>query len=202
MLPTTSAPESHLSESVPFCSEDCDKANECSISLSRCGSFEDKTCVFTGSYTEYFSHSSSNLRGNAEETENVEIEDHHQYDALEDKIKDAIVCAIFQSLDLLNETKGSLKNFEELLTMAGHMYCKGAGLEEDDETVKKKWPSGWTAAKQILIADGYEDAKEYFICLSDVHSTLGHIRIPVRSVPPLWRKRHHFLLLLGSQRKD
>ena len=46
--------------------------------------------------------------------------------------------------------------------MARHMYCKGAGLE-DDETVKKKWPSDWTAVKQILTAEGYEDAKEYLI---------------------------------------
>lgn len=75
----------------------------------------------------------------------------------------------FESFDLLHETKGSLKNFEELLTMARHMYCKGAGLGEDDETLKKKWPSDWTAARQILIAEGYEDAKEYFICLNDVH---------------------------------
>lgn len=172
VLPESSLPESHLDNSVPLCSEGYDEENlhqpddECSTSFSGCGSFEDNEVVFTGSYAEVVSHSSSNLRGNPEETENVGIEDH---DALEDKIKDAVVCAIFESLDLLHETKGSLKNFEELLTMARHMYCKGAGLGEDDETVKKKWPSDWTAARQILIAEGYEDAKEYFICLNDVH---------------------------------
>ena len=40
---------------------------------------------------------------------------------MEHKVLDAIVCAIFEALDLLHETKGSLKNFEELLTMARHM---------------------------------------------------------------------------------
>ena len=79
------------------------------------------------------------------ETDNEGIED-HCYGALEDnKIKDA-ACAIFESLDLLHK-KGSLKDFEELLTMAKHMYCKGADLEEDDEQVRKKWPSDWYAAK-------------------------------------------------------
>ena len=126
----------------------------------------DNEIVFTGSYAEFVSHSSSNLRGDPEEDDNVGTEDH---DALEDKIKDAVLCAIFASLDLLHETKGSLKNFEELLTVARHIYCKGAGLGEDDEAVKKKWPSDWTAARQILISEGYEDAKKYVICLSDVH---------------------------------
>ena len=41
---------------------------------------------------------------------------------MEGKVRDANVCAIFEALDLLYETKGSLKNFEELLTMARHMF--------------------------------------------------------------------------------
>lgn len=169
VLPETNLPGSQSDRSVPFCSEGYDEDNfhqTGNESSYGCGSFEDKEIVFAGSYAEAVSHSSRNLRGNPEEGENVGTEDH---DALEDKIKDAVVCAIFESLDLLHETKGSLKNFEELLTMARHMYCKGAGLGEDDETVKKKWPSDWTAARQMLIAEGYEDAKEYMICLSDVH---------------------------------
>ena len=166
----SSLPENHPDNSVPFSSENYDQANvqqpekQCSTSSSDC--FEDNEIIFAESYSESGSHSSSYLRGNPEDAENVEIDDH---DALEVKIKNAVLCAIFESLDLLHETKGSLKNFEELLTMARHMYCKGAGLEEDDETVKKKWPSDWTAVKQILTAEGYEDAKEYFICLSDMH---------------------------------
>lgn len=167
MLPETSLPESHLDNSaVPSCSEDYVEGNKCSSSLSGCGSFDNYDgTVFSGTYTEFGSHSSSNLRGNPEEAEEGVIED----DTLEEKLRDAIVCAIFEALDPLHETKGSLKNFEELLTMARHMYCKGAGLGEDDETVKKKWPSNWTAARQMLIAEGYGDAKEYFICFSDVH---------------------------------
>lgn len=127
---------------------------------------EDPQFIFEESYSEFSSHSSNNFRGHSEETENVGIED---LDAEECKLRDAIVCAIFEGLDLLHETKGSLKNFQELLTMARHMYCKGAGLEDDDETIKKKWPGDWTAAKQILVTEGYEDVKEYFICLSDEH---------------------------------
>lgn len=141
------------------------EGNECSFSLSGFGSFDNDCAVFSGTYTEFVSESSSQLSGNPEEAEEGVIED----DTLGGKVMDAIVCAIFEALDLLHEGKGSLKNFEELLTMARHMFCKGAGLGEDDETVKKRWPCNWSAVRQILIKEGYDDAKGYFICLSDAH---------------------------------
>ena len=37
------------------------------------------------------------------------------------KFRDAIVCAIFEALYLLHERKGSLRNFEELLTKVMRM---------------------------------------------------------------------------------
>ena len=85
VLPETNLPESHLHNSVPFCSEDYDKdtfhqtENESSTSLCGCGSFEDNEIVFTRSYAEFVSHSSSNLRGNPEEDDNVGTEDHDHY---------------------------------------------------------------------------------------------------------------------------
>lgn len=174
LLPDTSLPENPLDTCnlAPLSSDNYDQAyvqqpeKECSTSLTDCDSFEDSGIVFVGSHVESGPHTSNNLRGNPGEAADLEINDHN---ALEVKIRDAVVSAIFESLDLLHESKGSLKNFEELLTLARHMYCKGAGLEEDDETVKKQWPRDWTTTKQILIAEGYEDAKEYFICLNDMH---------------------------------
>lgn len=118
MLVETSLPESHLDNSaVPNCSEDYVEGNECSLSSSGCSSSDNDCAGFSGNYTEFVSQSSSHLRGNPEEAEEGVIED----DTLEHKVLDAIVCAIFEALDLLHETKGSLKNFEELLTMARHM---------------------------------------------------------------------------------
>lgn len=60
------------------------------------------------------------------------------YDVLEDKIKDVVVCVIFELFDFLYEIKGFLKKFEELLIMVRYMYCKRVGLGEDDKIVKKK----------------------------------------------------------------
>ena len=96
----SSLPENHPDNSVPFSSENYDQANvqqpekQCSTSSSDC--FEDNEIIFAESYSESGSHSSSYLRGNPEDAENVEIDDH---DALEVKIKDAVLC--FRWLHLL-----------------------------------------------------------------------------------------------------
>ena len=64
---------------------------------------------------------------------------------------------------------GSLNSFADLLTMARVLYCKGAHLDPDDQDVLKEWPKGWSDAKKCLTDVGYSDAKEYVICLNDVH---------------------------------
>lgn len=83
--------------------------------------------------------------------------------------KDAIVHAIFHSLDCIDKMGGSLNSFADLLTMARVLYCKGAQLDPDDQDVLKEWPKGWSDAKKVLTDVGYTDAKEYFICLNDAH---------------------------------
>ena len=47
----------------------------------------------------------------------------HEDDTVKGKFRDAIVCAIFEALYLLHERKGSLKNFEELLTVTRYVFC-------------------------------------------------------------------------------
>lgn len=43
------------------------------------------------------------------------------------------------------------------------MYCRGKEINEEDHTMKIRWP------KKFLDDVGYEDAKEYYICLSAAH---------------------------------
>lgn len=82
---------------------------------------------------------------------------------------EAIVDAIFRSLDLVDKLGGSLNSFEDLLLMARSMYCKGASLDSEAEEMVTKWPKTWTDAKKHLTSVGFKDAKEYFICLSEDH---------------------------------
>ena len=49
------------------------------------------------------------------------------------------------------------------------MYCRGKEIDEEDHTMKIRWPKDWEQAKKFFDDVGYEDAKEYFICLSGAH---------------------------------
>ena len=97
---------------------------------------------------------------------NLEINNNE--DELENLTKDAIVSAIFETLNFVSKTNISLNDFSDLLAMAKKFYCKGAQLDIDD-TELGNWPKDWTAAKKYLEDMGYKDAKEYTICLSDEH---------------------------------
>lgn len=49
------------------------------------------------------------------------------------------------------------------------MFCRGRGLEDEDEMIKSIWPHDWETARKYLVKLGYQDAREYFICLDDSH---------------------------------
>ena len=86
-----------------------------------------------------------------------------------DKMAEAIVKCIFESFDITLETGASLDTLQDLLVFARHMYCRGCGLEDEDESIKAVWPHDWETAKHYLVKLGYQDAKEYFICLDKSH---------------------------------
>ena len=92
----------------------------------------------------------------------------NQNDGQHNLTKDAIVHAVFETLDLVGKMNASLNNFEDLLEMAKKMYCKGAQRNPNHEDLKE-WPNNWRDAQKLLSELGYEDAKEYYICLNDIH---------------------------------
>ena len=75
----------------------------------------------------------------------------------------------FTPTDCVDKMGGSLNSFADLLTMARVLYCKEAQFEPDDQDVIKERPKGWSGAKKVLTDVGYNDGKEYFICLHDAH---------------------------------
>ena len=85
------------------------------------------------------------------------------------KLKYAIVKCIFEAIELSVKTGSSLRTIEDLLCFARRMDCRGKEIDEEDHTVKLRWPKDWEQAKKFLDDAGYEDAKEYFICLSAAH---------------------------------
>ena len=64
---------------------------------------------------------------------------------------------------LADEMKSSVKSIESLLNYAKDLYCKG------DKNLEQYWPSNWRETEKLLKEVGYEDPKEYFICLDESH---------------------------------
>ena len=85
------------------------------------------------------------------------------------KLKYAIVKGIFEAIELGAKTGASLATFTDLLCYARRMYCRGKDIDEDDHKMKCSWPKDWEEAKKYLKDKGYEDAHEYFVCLSATH---------------------------------
>ena len=78
-------------------------------------------------------------------------------------LKKEIVSCILRGLILAEEMKTSIKSMESLLEYAKGLYCKG------DCTLEKYWPSNWRETERLLKEEGYEDPKQYFICLDESH---------------------------------
>ena len=133
------------------------------------GPIEDEQGTFEFEYQEV-PHTDNNLNasGNLHERELSGPANAGEENAL-DNMAEAIVKCIFELLDIIQETGASLNTFQDLLVFARHMFCRGHGLEDEDESIKAVWPRDWETAKQYLVKLGYQDAKEYFICLDKSH---------------------------------
>ena len=78
-------------------------------------------------------------------------------------VKEEIVSRILKGLILAEEMKTSVRSMEYLLEYAKDHYCKG------DHNLEKYWPSNWRETEKLLKEVGYEDPKQYFICLDGSH---------------------------------
>ena len=87
----------------------------------------------------------------------------------EEKLKYAIVKSIFEAIELSTKTGTSLVTFADLLCYARRMYCRGKDIDEEDLPVQCSWPKDWETAQKYLKDVGYQDAHEYFICLTEMH---------------------------------
>lgn len=85
------------------------------------------------------------------------------------RLKYAIVKCIFEAIELSVRTGSSLCTIEDLLCYARCMYCRGKEIDEEDHMMKIRWPRDWEQAQKFLDDVGYEDVKEYYICLSAAH---------------------------------
>jgi len=79
-------------------------------------------------------------------------------------LKKVVTEAILEAMQLIQSTRGSIKNFEEILLYGKKLYCEGLGDKYDPDIVNAAWPNSWGEVQMLLKDYGYREPKEYFIC--------------------------------------
>ncbi|KAK3754208.1 hypothetical protein QZH41_003310 [Actinostola sp. cb2023] len=124
------------------------------------------TCAsLEGSITNSSRQTSTNVEPLSDEDMNNDNEQNIGLDIENDQsqaniTKDAIIHAIFQTLDLVSKMNASLNDFDDLLAMAKTFYYKGSQLDPDHADVEADWdgfqPFGLksrsTGAMEVTIA--------------------------------------------------
>ena len=75
-----------------------------------------------------------------------------------------VTCATLKALNLVDQMRGSVRDFEDVLAFAKELYCK-----PPDCNLEEYWPKNWRDTQKLLKDCGYKDPKELFICLDDSH---------------------------------
>lgn len=80
------------------------------------------------------------------------------------RVEKAMVKAVLKAMQIIENTKASQHNFEDILDFGKELFCEGLGEECDLDIVNAVWPSSWEDAQIILRRVGYENPKEYYVC--------------------------------------
>lgn len=78
-------------------------------------------------------------------------------------VNQEITCALLKALNLVDQMKGSIADFEDVLQFAKDLYCR------NEIQLADLWPKDWRETQSVLRKCGYEDPKELYICLDDSH---------------------------------
>lgn len=78
-------------------------------------------------------------------------------------VNQEITCALIKALNLVDQMKGSIADFEDILQFAKDLYCR------NEIQLADLWPKDWRETQSVLRKCGYEDPKELYICLDDSH---------------------------------
>jgi len=79
-------------------------------------------------------------------------------------LKTIVVKAVLDALRIKYDSGVSVKTFEEVLEYGKQLFLTSLNEEIDVDILLALWPKNWTDVKRLLKEEGYEDAKEYFIC--------------------------------------
>lgn len=80
-------------------------------------------------------------------------------------IRKLVVEGILDALTIKEDSGGSIKTFEDILKYGKKMLLTSIGDDVDIDILCSLWPNNWNQAQSLLKEEGFDDAKEYYICI-------------------------------------
>lgn len=83
-------------------------------------------------------------------------------------LKKLIIDAVLNALKIQKTSGVSIKTFEDILEYGKQLLLDSCSFNEqffDRDILITLWPKTWSDVQKLLKQEGYQDAREYFICL-------------------------------------
>ena len=79
-------------------------------------------------------------------------------------LKKLVIKAVLNALTIKSNSGASIKTFEDVLDYGKTLLFTSLHDDIDIDCLTTLWPKNWNDVQSLLKEEGFEDAKEYFIC--------------------------------------
>ena len=83
---------------------------------------------------------------------------------IQDPMKNLVVKAVLDALRMKHKSGVSVNTFEDVLEYGKTLLFTSLGDNVDGDILSTLWPKSWNDVQLLLKEEGYEEAKQYFIC--------------------------------------
>lgn len=90
--------------------------------------------------------------------------DDDEANSVQNPKKKLVVKAVLEALRIKHKSGASVSTFEDVLEYGKTLLFTSLGDDVDSDILSTLWPKNWNDVQLLLKEEGYEDAKQYFIC--------------------------------------
>ena len=90
--------------------------------------------------------------------------DEDEANSIQNPMKKLVVKAVLEALRIKHKSGVSVSTFEDVLEYGKTLLFTSLGDDVDGDILSTLWPKSWNGVQLLLKEEGYEDAKQYFIC--------------------------------------
>ena len=84
---------------------------------------------------------------------------------------DLVVKAVLDAMAIMEDCGVSIKTFEDILEYGKTMLLTFVGDDVDVDILSALWPKNWNAVQSLPKKEGFDDVKEYYICICRENKT-------------------------------